>query len=304
MIVISPWSKGGWVNSEVFDHTSLIRFIERRFGRHNPGLTESNITPWRRAVVGDLTSALNFASPNDATVPLPSTVAYLPPDNNRHPDYVPAPPTDQALPRQEPGTRPARALPYELHVDGEANSWQGTIQLRFRNAGQAAAVFQVRSGDGQTGPWTYTVGAGEETSDTFGASGVASYDLSVFGPNGFLRTFAGSVAARSANLTVKTILDKESEGTALVIHNHSSNAERVKIVDAYSGKTTTHQLQPDSAFTYFSQLRKSFGWYDFTVLVDSDASFERRLAGHVENGRDSVTDPAMGAAGPQSVVVA
>ena len=33
MLVVSPWSKGGWVNSEVFDHTSLIRFLERRFGR-------------------------------------------------------------------------------------------------------------------------------------------------------------------------------------------------------------------------------------------------------------------------------
>ena len=32
MVVISPWSKGGFVNSQVFDHTSLIRFIEARFG--------------------------------------------------------------------------------------------------------------------------------------------------------------------------------------------------------------------------------------------------------------------------------
>ena len=45
MIVISPWSRGGWVNSEVFDHTSLIRFIEQRFGDSNPELIETNITP-------------------------------------------------------------------------------------------------------------------------------------------------------------------------------------------------------------------------------------------------------------------
>src|SRR6202007_406443 len=89
MVVISPWSKGGWVNSQVFDHTSLIRFIERRFGSEYPGIMESNITKWRRAGSGDLTSAFNFASPNDSTVPLPSTVAYIPPDNQRHPDYVP-----------------------------------------------------------------------------------------------------------------------------------------------------------------------------------------------------------------------
>ena len=98
MVFISPWSKGGWVNSQVLDHTSLIRFIERRFGSEYPGIMESNITKWRRAVSGDLTSAFNFASPNDATVPLPSTVAYIPPDNQKHPDYVPVPPTVQALP--------------------------------------------------------------------------------------------------------------------------------------------------------------------------------------------------------------
>jgi len=137
------------------------------------------------------------------------------------------------------------------------------------------------------------VGAGDETSDTFGVSGATSYDLSVFGPNGFLRTFAGRAGSRSANLTVKTICDRASEGIVVVIHNHGSNAERVKIFDAYSGKTTTHQLQPDSAFTYFSQLGNSFGWYDLTVQVDSDTSFQRRLAGHVETGRDSKTDPAI-----------
>jgi phospholipase C len=78
LVVISPWSKGGWVNSQVFDHTSLIRFVERRFG-----IAEPNITPWRRAVTGDLTSAFNFAKPSAATVPLPSTVAYAPPDKVR-----------------------------------------------------------------------------------------------------------------------------------------------------------------------------------------------------------------------------
>jgi phospholipase C len=289
MIVISPWSKGGWVNSQVFDHTSLIRFVERRFG-----VKEPNITDWRRTVVGDLTSAFDFDSPNNKVVALPDTDSYQPTNQNRYPDYVPTPPTNQALPQQEPGTRPARALPYELHVDGEANTRLGTIQLHFRNAGKAGAVFHVRSGDGLTAPWTYTVGAGDETSDTFGAAGATSYNLSVLGPNGFLRTFAGSGGSRSANLTVKTICDKDSEGIVLAIHNHSSSAEKVEIVDAYSGKTTTHHLQPNSIFTYFSQLHKSFGWYDLTVQVESDASFKRQLAGHVETGRDSMTDPAIG----------
>ena len=60
MVVISPWSKGGWVNSQVFDHTSLIRFIERRFGSEYPGIMESNITKWRRAVSGDSYVGVQF----------------------------------------------------------------------------------------------------------------------------------------------------------------------------------------------------------------------------------------------------
>ena len=58
--MISPWSTGGWVNSQLFDHTSLIRFLEARFAEDSPDLIESNITPWRRTVAGDLTSTLDF----------------------------------------------------------------------------------------------------------------------------------------------------------------------------------------------------------------------------------------------------
>jgi phospholipase C len=299
MVVISPWSKGGWVNSEVFDHTSLIRFVERRFG-----ILEPNITPWRRAVTGDLTSAFNFKSPNEALVALPGTAAYEPPNQNRYPDYVPTPPANQALPEQEPGTRPARALPYELHVEGEVNASQGGLRLFLRNKGKAGAVFQVRSGAGQTGPWTYTVGAGDETSDSFGARSATSYDFSVYGPNGFLRTFGGGLAAGSANITVNAIYDKESEGIALAIRNHGSSAEKVSIFDAYSGLTRTLVLHAHDSVTYVSQLLESFGWYDLAVRVDSDALFERQLAGHVETGRPSMSDPAIGAAVPQTADVA
>ncbi len=149
MIVISPWSKGGWVNSEVFDHTSLIRFIERRFGKqHSASIIEPNITPWRRAVAGDLTSAFDFESPNDAIVSLPSTIAFIPPDNLRHPDYKPVPPAQQALPPQEPGTRPARAVPYELHVHGETNDSHATRGTSFpqhwRCCGSFSASFWRR----------------------------------------------------------------------------------------------------------------------------------------------------------------
>jgi phospholipase C len=290
MIVISPWTKGGWVNSEVFDHTSLIRFVERRFG-----VSESNITKWRRAVTGDLTTAFNFASPNDAVVALPTTASYQPPNTDRYPDYVPAVPSNQTLPAQEPGVRPARALPYDLHVAGELNFAEGGIELTFRNAGKAGAAFQVRFADGRTSPRTYTVSAGDEVSDVFGATGATSYDLAVSGPNGFLRSFAGGLRSGSANLTVRATFDKDGEGVTLHIQNHGSIAEKVSILNAYSGKAQTRTVHAGHSATFESELRHSFGWYDLTVTAESDSSFARQLAGHLENGRPSMTDPAIGA---------
>jgi len=287
MIVISPWSKGGWVNSQVFDHTSLIRFLERRFG-----VMEPNITVWRRAITGDLTSAFDFASPNAAVVALPDTSSFQPSNLNRHPDYVPKPPANQALPQQEPGTRPARALPYELQADAQVNA--SGVQVSFRNAGKAGAVFHVRSGDGQTGPWTYTIGAGNATSDSFPASG-GKYDLSVYGPNGFLRSFAGGIGGGSANIAISTIYDRQSGGIALVLQNRGSSAVNVTVFDAYSGQTQARLLQPQQSVTFASTLQASFGWYDFTVTVNSDPGFRRQVAGHVETGSPSLSDPAIGA---------
>ena len=68
----------------------------------------------------------------------------------------------------------------------------------------------------------------------------------------------------------------------------------MNIFDAYSGKTRTQVLHPHSSVTYVSRLEESFGWYDLTVRVDSDARFQRQMAGHLETGKHSVTDPAMG----------
>src|SRR3954469_9837514 len=63
MLVVSPFARGGFVCSDRFDHTSTLRLLEARFGAEVPNLSE-----WRRAAVGDLTSAFNFARP-DASVP-------------------------------------------------------------------------------------------------------------------------------------------------------------------------------------------------------------------------------------------
>lgn len=155
MLVVSPWSKGGFVCSDVLDHTSIIRFLERRFE-----VAEPNITPWRRSVAGDLLAAFDFSRGSTSVPALPSTSGYQPPDKDRHVDYVPVPPVDQSVPRQEPGTRPARPLGYRVETDDRATP--GTLSVHLRNTAARGVALQIRSTTDPTGPWSYTVGARED----------------------------------------------------------------------------------------------------------------------------------------------
>jgi phospholipase C len=296
LLAISPWSKGGWVNSQVFDHTSMIRFIEKRFEREHPHLVEPNITKWRRAVAGDLTSIFNFATPNERKARLPSTAGYVPPDGDRHDDY-PVSPSNIVLgvPAQEPGIRPARALPYEFDVQGTANFSAATVLLQFRNTGRAAAVFQVRSGNAADLPRSYTVGAGKRLSDTWNVD--AAYDLSAYGPNGFLRSFKGSVAAGTmrSRLDVRASYDTSDQGgIKLRITNTGEHTAGVTVLDAYTGRKFTRLLERRDDLKHDWSLDAFHGWYDLIVRVEGDAAFEYRLAGHVETGEDSITDPVLG----------
>jgi phospholipase C len=293
LIAVSPWSKGGYVCSEVFDHTSIIRFIEARYGKHHPELFETQISKWRRAVCGDLTSVFNFARPDHRPVALPSTTGYAPSDRVRHPDYRPLPPANQTLPTQEPGLRYARPLGYAFDIDGEANFTKREFNVRFRNTGKLGTCFQVRSGDASEGPWSYTVEADKSLSDTRAIGTSGDYDLSAYGPNGFLRSFKGSVNAGRANLDVDTRCDGDDNSLALSIANRGTTACTVTIENALTGDKTTRRLAVGKNFTSVLRLHPTFGWYDLLMTVNTDAGFSRRLAGHVESGDDSVCDPRL-----------
>ena len=106
MMVISPLSRGGFVCSDLFDHTSMLRFLETRFGAEVP-----NLSAWRRATVGDMTSAFNFTK-SDMTIPsLPAPTApasaILQQCQNNLAGFTPYTlPTTQTMPTQESGTAP------------------------------------------------------------------------------------------------------------------------------------------------------------------------------------------------------
>jgi phospholipase C len=298
MFVISPWSKGGWVSSEVFDHTSLIRFVQARFGNESAPLTNPNITAWREAVCGDLTSAFNFAAPNDATVTLPSTAAYIPPNNEQDPaSYIPLPPVVQTLPVQESGTRHARAVPYSLNVASLASLTSEIVTLTFSNTGARTAVFQVRSENLLQAPRSYTVSPEATLTDTweFAADDAAAYDLSVYGPNGFFRHYRGAALNLTAtNLESKVEYDTAADGVTLAIKNVGGLPVTVQVQNVYTGAMTAHTVATGATFSSFVSLAQHAGWYDFILTAESDPNFQQQLAGHLENGEAGTTDPAIG----------
>jgi phospholipase C len=111
MLVVSPFTRGGYVSSEVFDHTSQIRFLEERFG-----IRATGISAWRRQTVGDLTSTLRLGRSDVSPASLPSTsrdtVQALAPmgcttgdvDEIRTDQPVYPMAAVQSMPTQEPGT--------------------------------------------------------------------------------------------------------------------------------------------------------------------------------------------------------
>ncbi|MGW5770690.1 phosphocholine-specific phospholipase C [Streptomyces longwoodensis] len=285
MLVVSPWSKGGWVCSETFDHTSVIRFMERRFGVHEP-----NISPWRRTVCGDLTAAFDFSRGDTRPVSLPDTDGYAPPDRLRHPDYVPTPPAHGVLPKQERGLRPARALRYVPSVDATVDAAAGKLTLTFASGPHAGAAFLVTSGNRTDGPWSYTTGAGRTVSDTWNSAySGGAYDLTVHGPNGFVRSFAGANGSAGAEVVARHVGDD----VELTFTNKGTGTARLTVTDGYRGRRTTVRVRPGDVLKRVVDLSASKRWYDLTVTSDAESTFVRRFAGHVENGRPGVSDPAI-----------
>ncbi|MFI0902358.1 phosphocholine-specific phospholipase C [Streptomyces sioyaensis] len=287
MLVVSPWSTGGYVCSEVFDHTSIIRFMERRFGVHEP-----NISPWRRAISGDLTSAFDFGLENTKPAALPATDGYRPPDKDRHDSYVPKPPANPVLPKQEAGSRPSRPLPYAPLVDGSGTPSTGRYTLTFKSGDKAGACFTVTAGNRTDGPWTYTTEAGKKISDTWNTSySKGGYDLSVFGPNGFLRTFKGDGKKAGPEVTARH--DATAGRLVLTLTNHGSTDCHLTVTNAYGGASETYPVRAGATVKKPLDLRASKRWYDLSVTSDTDKTFLRRFAGHVENGEPGVSDPAI-----------
>ena len=287
--------------SEVFDHTSVLRFLEKRFG-----VREENISDWRRAICGDLTSAFDFQNPNRdwTNLTLPSTADYLERvAKSRHSPSLKIP-KEQLATAQDGVQRLARPLPYEMHADGRVAD--GKFWIELVNDGATGAAFQVHDNTGRSGPWRYTIENGKKysTSQWHDSANDGAYDLSLHGPNGFFWHFRGSASAVSATEGAEAQLayDAPNGKVILTLRNMGVKAcvfevaqDAVYPLAPGEARRRTITVEAGSQATDIWDLAAADHWYDLTVATKDNGTFLRRFAGHVETGKASKTDPAIGA---------
>ncbi len=324
MIIASPWSRGGWVNSQLCDHTSTLMFLEQFLqSKYGKTVREENISNWRRAICGDLTSAfraydakeagLNYLDRDKFVIgireardkEIPSNYRAL--NSEQIQDINRSPMQSQFMPGQEKGIRRSCALPYELYADGNLNDDGSRFVLKM-TAGNAVhgkhtvgAPFNVylrNTREKQMRVATYAVKPGDSLQVEFPLALFAGgkYWIDVHGPNGFYRSFAGE--RQSSELRVQAAYERRGAlptgNVQLSLANAGEQPMLIAVEDnSYRTGTVTKKLADGEKAFVVLNLQHSHCWYDFTVKAQNSAA-TARFAGRVETGRSSFSDPLMG----------
>ena len=319
MVVASPWSRGGWVNSQLFDHTSMIQFLEG-FVKEKTSKTvhETNVSEWRRSISGDLTSCFRTYTIDDAKLDyldrdrfviqireakdkeLPANFKALTAEQIAEVNQKLA--ASRWMSKQEPGTRSANSLPYELYADGALSADGKSFVLTMKagtsvhGAKSMGAPFNVYlRDDGNMVAGTYAVKAGDTLTQSFPVNG-GKYFIDVHAPNGFFRSFNGTV---KAPVTVEAVYEGYSGRLSGNIALHVKNVGKTPVQFAtkdhfYGLAPVMRTVAAGATENVVMWSAKSHGWYDVSVSVENS---EVRCAGRVETGAKSITDPAMGSGG-------
>jgi len=259
LIIASPWSRGGKVCSQVYDHTSVLQFLEGFFEKKlGKQIKETNISEWRRTVTGDLTAA--FKSYNEEKSPsLPflqkdpfiekiynakfkKDLSDFKPLTKQEIDQINRSPSSSPLmPRQEPGVRPSCALPYQLYADGKLSDDKKSFEIILtakdelfgkQSAGSAFNVYLPGKYANEKGVFenvgsrSYAVIAGGNLTDVWPVQSFENgiYHLRVYGPNGFFREYMGktddpAIAVVCEYERVKSLTKKLTGNIALTLTN-------------------------------------------------------------------------------------
>jgi phospholipase C len=328
LIVASPWTRGGWVNSQVSDITSTIQFLENFLSKKTgKKVSEPNISTWRREVSGDLSSAFRPYLGE-------KTERLKPVDRNSFmeqihkaqfkglPENFMAIPASQArewtekrlrnekvLPAQEAGTRPSNALNYDLRVSGKLE--KNVFSIRMESSDELfgkdawAAPFQVYAPGNykneNTGAlesarsWNFAVKAGDALEYSWPLDNFENkeYHLRVYGPNGFYREFSGNVQSAGLEIGLKPGFKLKGPRKG-VLESRCEDTRRATLKEnAYRELEDSIQLGGRKGSQPLD-FESSLGWYDFTV---SGTGFSWTFAGRLENGLESISDPLLGSAG-------
>jgi phospholipase C len=279
MMICSPWTRGGYVDSNVYDHTSMLQFLATW-----TGVKPANVTPWRASVTGDLTAAFDFKHP-DFSVPrnIPTLDQTWALTQLTGGSTTPPAEGAQKMPTQEPGTRPHRPSLYRLHADVTVNRTTSQVTAALTNTGQVGASFAVYADGLLTVAATpFTVLPSAPRSYVWDATLTAGkYAFSVYGPDGFLTSFAGTVVPAGQNsgpvpvvtaaLRAKSVeLTLANEGRTAIVYTVTKND--------YEGSTKKVTVKGGSAKAVTWPVNQD-GYYDVVITASSGDGFRRRYAG-------------------------
>jgi len=328
MLIASPWSRGGYVCSQVFDHTSVLQLLEKVLSQKGKVVRETNISSWRRTVCGDLSTAfqpassarpdnLKFSQRDDVVEgihkaqfkPLPAGYKKL--SAAEIAEFRRDRLSVSWMPRQENGVRPSLPLPYELYATGRLNADARSLGITLeagrkvfgdKSAGSPFHVYVPGAFRSQTNLRTraYSVAAGKRVTDTWDMEGFENgiYHLCMCGPNGFLRELAGSAEDPPIDVSCEypgTSSRLTGDLNVVITNRDRQRSYTFRITDhAYGNENRSGTVKPGESKPITLKLARSFSWYDFTVTITGSNLFARRCAGRVETGSAGYSDPAMG----------
>jgi phospholipase C len=284
MLICSPWTRGGYVDSNVYDHTSMLQFLAAW-----TGVKPANVTRWRASVTGDLTAAFDFKHP-DFSIPadIPTLDQTWALTQLTGGSTTPPPEGDQTMPAQEPGTRPHRPTVHQPFADVTVHRGTGQVTATLTNAGRVGVSFAVYPDALLAAtPTPVTVLPWRSGAYVWDATATAGkYAFSVYGPDGFLTSFAGAVApagrtagpipvvtsAPRRGSTAKVELTLGNEGKEAVVYRLTPNE--------YEGSTRTVTVESGGAAT-ISWPTSHEGYYDVVITANTTDGFRRRYAGRI-----------------------
>lgn len=318
MVIASPWTRGGWVNSEVCDLTSTLQFleyfIEKKTGKK---VIEENISQWRRGTCSNMTSVfqpandlkkieIDFVDRNRYVERILSAqnknlphgfAQYNAADIQQHNAWNDL----KTFPKQERGVKKACGLPYHIQanirVDAKEAHMHFAIEANALKNKDYLAPIQVyahQKFQNETGRnWNFSVNEQEPISYSWQKEALEDgrYNFSVHSFNGFYRNFKGHVADPQVEINF-TVL--KNQMVQLVLKNKSNQALTFFVQDVVYVKTNQKIIVAAQAEQLIELDYTDYkGWYDVVITLVDHKNFMYHYAGHIENGASSITDPYM-----------